>query len=421
MNLLVPDRFVFEKTVLQNGITLYEKPYDVPFAIANIVVPCGHVHNTAGVRPGTAHFLEHVLCNRSQRFPELDSFSGYIDQLGGSLNATTSLEATEFYFKVPTHAFARSFGGLVSRCFEPVFKVEDLKNEATVVAVERRKTNKWFPGTDKYSNHRMKNWRSIQVVDLFQMMGSDDDLQQMRIAELEAFHQHYFDPRVYVVIGGSYDREVVLKELSLIPTKLHNLQVKYEPHAWANREYHEAEFPDHNQFIYNRGAILRSQDMETVYAMRFLSGLLTGRANGALYQWLRNEKGWSYSVGGGSSSGNSFLPPVWSLELKVATREQAAAVRSELHDRVLGAIRDGSRIERELEARMNSTVFSYQTIGSILDAAESDLTNFGRIIPETEEWSYAERFRDPKYLEAMFSANIWNQETVGEFLAVPGA
>ncbi|MDE1940575.1 MAG: insulinase family protein [Patescibacteria group bacterium] len=54
----------FKATRLKNGIMVYHKATDDPFALVSIHIPVGHIHNTGSVRPGAAHFLEHMAMNR---------------------------------------------------------------------------------------------------------------------------------------------------------------------------------------------------------------------------------------------------------------------------------------------------------------------------------------------------------------------
>jgi predicted Zn-dependent peptidase len=54
------DRLIFKTAKLKNGIRIFAKSMDVPFAYVWLYVPVGHIHNTGSVLPGTAHLLEHI-------------------------------------------------------------------------------------------------------------------------------------------------------------------------------------------------------------------------------------------------------------------------------------------------------------------------------------------------------------------------
>ncbi|MBU6954365.1 insulinase family protein [Hahella sp. HN01] len=53
---------------------------------------------------GMAHFLEHMLFLGSKNYPAVDSLQSFLAQHGGSINATTDYEATNYHFDVdPEH------------------------------------------------------------------------------------------------------------------------------------------------------------------------------------------------------------------------------------------------------------------------------------------------------------------------------
>ncbi|MFQ6622025.1 hypothetical protein Gotur_002564 [Gossypium turneri] len=54
---------------------------------------------------GLAHFLEHMLFYASEKYPLEDSYSKYITEHGGSTNAFTASEMTNYYFDVNTDCF----------------------------------------------------------------------------------------------------------------------------------------------------------------------------------------------------------------------------------------------------------------------------------------------------------------------------
>ena len=72
--------------------------------------------------PGMAHFLEHMLFYSSEEFPVEDYFRSYIEQHGGSTNAYTDKDETNFYFYVNKDYFKHSLR-VFSRFFiDPIFK-----------------------------------------------------------------------------------------------------------------------------------------------------------------------------------------------------------------------------------------------------------------------------------------------------------
>ncbi len=74
-------------------------------AAASMDVAVGSGANPVEI-PGLAHFLEHMLFLGSEKYPEADSYQSYISANGGSHNAFTAYENTNYFFDVRPEAFA---------------------------------------------------------------------------------------------------------------------------------------------------------------------------------------------------------------------------------------------------------------------------------------------------------------------------
>lgn len=54
--------------------------------------------------PGLAHFCEHMLFLGTEKYPEENEYTKFLSEHGGSSNASTTTEHTNFYFDiVPEH------------------------------------------------------------------------------------------------------------------------------------------------------------------------------------------------------------------------------------------------------------------------------------------------------------------------------
>lgn len=54
--------------------------------------------------PGLAHFLEHMLFLGTEKYPEENDYSKYLAENGGSSNAYTARDHTNYYFDVSPSA-----------------------------------------------------------------------------------------------------------------------------------------------------------------------------------------------------------------------------------------------------------------------------------------------------------------------------
>lgn len=55
--------------------------------------------------PGLAHFCEHMLFMGTQKYPSENEYNKYLSEHGGSSNAYTAADHTNYYFDVAPEAF----------------------------------------------------------------------------------------------------------------------------------------------------------------------------------------------------------------------------------------------------------------------------------------------------------------------------
>lgn len=54
--------------------------------------------------PGLAHFCEHMLFLGTEKFPEENEYSKFLSEHGGSANASTASDHTQYFFDIlPEH------------------------------------------------------------------------------------------------------------------------------------------------------------------------------------------------------------------------------------------------------------------------------------------------------------------------------
>ena len=77
-------------------------------AAAAMDVNVGHMSDPWEL-PGLAHFLEHMLFLGTDKYPDENSYSQYISQHGGSNNAYTASDHTNYYFDITPEFLPEEF------------------------------------------------------------------------------------------------------------------------------------------------------------------------------------------------------------------------------------------------------------------------------------------------------------------------
>ena len=85
---------------LANGLrVLLVSDKDTDKAAASLVALRGSIHEPQDY-PGLAHFLEHMLFIGTKKYPEVSQYQTYIAAHGGSTNAYTALDHTNYFLSL---------------------------------------------------------------------------------------------------------------------------------------------------------------------------------------------------------------------------------------------------------------------------------------------------------------------------------
>src|SRR5215212_9285372 len=85
---------------------------------------------------GISHFIEHMLFKGTQRRPTPQEISEAIEGIGGSLNATTGREYTDYYAVVPAQHLARAVDVLADMLVGSRFEAAEIERERHVIIEE---------------------------------------------------------------------------------------------------------------------------------------------------------------------------------------------------------------------------------------------------------------------------------------------
>jgi len=136
---------------LANGLeALLVHDSETDKAAAAMDVHVGHFSDPASA-PGLAHFLEHMLFLGTQKYPDENSYSVYLNENGGSSNAFTSMENTNYYFDVKSDHLEGALDRFAQFFIAPRFTPSATDREMNAVHSENAK------------NQLNDSWRLFQL------------------------------------------------------------------------------------------------------------------------------------------------------------------------------------------------------------------------------------------------------------------
>ncbi|HEY5681603.1 MAG TPA: insulinase family protein [Pseudomonadales bacterium] len=104
-------------------------------AAASLVVLRGSFHEPAEFA-GLAHFLEHMLFIGTEKYPEVDSFKQFVAAQGGSSNAYTANDHTNYFMEVRTEAFREALDRFAQFFISPLIDPAYTEREKNAVHSE---------------------------------------------------------------------------------------------------------------------------------------------------------------------------------------------------------------------------------------------------------------------------------------------
>jgi len=193
-----------------NGLQVLLKPdHSVPVVTLNVTFHVGSRNEVTGTT-GATHILEHLMFKGSDRFNDKagNSVKQYLERVGGSYNATTSIDRTNYFATVGKDHLAGYLQIEADRMRHLWLHAEDLASEMTVVRNEyERGENSPAAALDKEVtatafqaqpyHHSTIGWRS--------------DIEKIRVDKLRGFYDTFYWPNnATVIVVGDFDPAATL-------------------------------------------------------------------------------------------------------------------------------------------------------------------------------------------------------------------
>ena len=195
-----------EEYTLDNGLRVVMAADDrAPVTGVNLWYGVGSRNEEAG-RTGFAHLFEHMMFQGSAHVPKNGHFK-HIESVGGSANATTWFDRTNYFETVPPHHLDLALWLESDRMgwMLPAMTSEKLENQRQVVMNERR---------ERYDNQPYGDWDERLQSLLFPethpyhhtVIGSLEDIAAATLGDVSDFFATYYVPNNAVLsICGDFD------------------------------------------------------------------------------------------------------------------------------------------------------------------------------------------------------------------------
>ncbi len=196
----------YEKYSLTNGLQVILYPdQSFPLVAVNVWYRVGSANEKPG-KTGFAHLFEHMMFQGSQNIPKEGHFR-YVQEAGGSLNGSTSIDRTNYFETVPANYFELPLWLESDRMgfMLPGLTQEKLDNQKDVVMNERRQNYENQPYglaweklfSNLFSPDHPYSWPTI---------GWMEDIAKFELDDVKNFFRTYYSPNnASLAVGGNFD------------------------------------------------------------------------------------------------------------------------------------------------------------------------------------------------------------------------
>ena len=195
--------------VLANGMkVIVKEDHRAPVAVSQVWYKVGASYETDGIT-GVSHVLEHMMFKGTRDVPA-GEFSKIVSALGGTENAFTGNDYTAYFETLAVRHLERALSLEADRMRNLVLDPAEFAKEVEVVKEERRLRTEDKPTGQVYEQFQAVAWRSSPYRN--PIIGWMNDLENLEIADLEAWYQRWYAPNnAVLVVVGDVQPEAVLK------------------------------------------------------------------------------------------------------------------------------------------------------------------------------------------------------------------
>ena len=270
-------RIEFTEYTLDNGLhVILHQDNSTPNVVVNIMYHVGS-KNENPERTGFAHFFEHLMFEGSKHI-ERGEFAEIVEAAGGSLNAWTSFDITNYFVLLPSNQLELGLWLESERLLHPKIDSIGIATQKSVVTEEMKQTRDNRPygrllieTVSRAFNEHPYRW---------DILGKDEHIRAATDEEIMAFHDMFYVPNnAVLVVTGDIDLEetkaLVEKYFGDIPAGEHPIYRPDIVEPARTYELRDTVFDNIQLPMVIHAYHIPAQGTEDYYAVEMLGALLS--------------------------------------------------------------------------------------------------------------------------------------------------
>ncbi|MBL4799044.1 MAG: insulinase family protein [Oleispira sp.] len=205
------DQREYRSVMLKNGLKIIlVADSEADKAAASLAVNIGSGNDPIG-RQGLAHFLEHMLFLGTEPYPDPGEYQDFISKHGGSHNAFTAHDVTNYFFEIENDALADALDRFAPFFISPTFDNEYVEREKNAVNAEYTSKSKddgrRIYSAEKQAMNPVHPYAQFATGSLETLEDRPDSL--IRDELLAFYQQHYSANEMTLALIGNYDLDTL--------------------------------------------------------------------------------------------------------------------------------------------------------------------------------------------------------------------
>lgn len=282
-----------EVSRLSNGLTVATETLPSIESVAMGVWVKSGARNERDDEHGMAHLLEHMAFKGTNKRSAFQ-IASEIENVGGEINAATSVETTSFYARVLADDVPLGLDLLADILTESKFDPDELEREQHVILQEIGAAHD--TPDDVVFDHFTETAFRHQTIGR-SILGTPETVKSFTSQQLHAFmERQYGAEQMVVVAAGDVKHDVFVRD---VERRLGSFRSKAEGIVPQFANYVGGDYREHRDLMDAQivlGFEGRAYHVRDFYASQVLSMILGGGMSSRLFQEVREKRGLCYSV-----------------------------------------------------------------------------------------------------------------------------
>ena len=283
------------ESTLSNGLrVIIREDHRAPIVLSQIWYAVGSADESGNVL-GVSHVLEHMMFKGTKKVPN-DEFTRLSRNFGGSINAFTSTNYTNYYQLYPKQYFPLALELEADRMHNLMLRQQDFEPEIKVVMEERRQRTDDNPRNLAFERFK---WIAYPTSHYRQpIIGLMKNLNNIQLQDLKDWYQRWYTPNnATLVIVGDVNPEATLKQVekyfgaipkSALPQR--NDVLEFDRLGYRQLEMNMPVQIPNLYMAWNVKSLNTAKNPQDAYALTIIQSLLDGGISSRLQDRLVRDR-----------------------------------------------------------------------------------------------------------------------------------